>query len=203
MNDFARRDVIAVITGLAAATGVLASCAATAGIDAQVMADVQGLESTVGAVLAAVEQYDPTAISGSVGSNLASLENAANAALSSLTSATPVATGATTLQTIDSFLNGALQAIGAALPAASAAFPVLLPFVPMYDAAVALVTGVLEPYINSLLSQIGGATTTTTPTPPPVTTTPAAVALHVVHAHFTPRQARAVLRIPNMHTPLS
>ena len=43
---------------------------------------------------------------------------------------------------------------GSALPAASVAFPALMPFIPLYDAAVALLPGILV-YINSLGGQPG------------------------------------------------
>lgn len=174
-------------TGLAFAaslTALLAACGTnSAGLDATILSDVQGLVPATEAIEAALMSYAPNAITPAVQAKIAALETAAIAALNSLTSATPVATAASMLTTIDAYLNAALSAVGAALPAASAAFPALAPFVPMYDAAVALVEGVLEPYINSVI--------TTASTMKPA----AKMTLHTVKTHFTPAAAREVLHI--------
>jgi hypothetical protein len=160
---------------------VAAGCTATGTlISPTVLADLQGLVPTVQAIVSAVTQYDPKLLNATEQQTLASLEASATAALTSLNANTPVTSAATNLQTIDSYLNEALSAIGSALPAAAVAFPELAPFVPMFDAAVALIAGVLEPYINSLITSA----------------TPAPAAHHALPpSHYTVAQARLILHI--------
>jgi hypothetical protein len=183
MNSFTRRD-LAAFSGL---TGLLASCSGmtTAQIDAQILADAQGLDSASGALMSAFTQYDPNAISPALQAKINGAAAAASAALTSLQNDATIAAGTGKLQTIDIYINDVLKAIGAALPVASVLFPVLLPFVPMYDAGVALLTGVVEPYLNTILT-------------PPVVAKPAVA--YRVKAHYSPQQARSVLGIPNLNT---
>ena len=129
----------------------LAACAGSSVTPAQIIADAQGLVDTVGQTVAAVVATDPGAISAATQAKLAALGAAATAALKSLSAGMPAGQGAALLQTVDAYLNAALAALGAALPAAAAAFPALAPYIPIYDAGVALVTGVIEPYIASLI----------------------------------------------------
>lgn len=170
-----RRSALASVIALTACSG--SSPAVT---DAQIITDTQNLVTTVHAIVVALVTDDPKALTPSQQAQLAMLESSTDAALSSLSASMPVAQAATALQKIDDYLNAALSAIGAALPAASAAYPALAPFVPMYDAAVALVETVLEPYINSLV--------------PTTAIKPAArKSLRVLKTHYTAPQARKII----------
>jgi hypothetical protein len=163
-----------------ACAGVLAAIAActTAGMttEQQVLADVQGLMPVMTDLLEAVVADAPNAIPAATMAKLQTLQAAAQTALTKFASLTDVTPG-TDLQTIDTYLNAALNAIGAALPTAAAAFPALAPYVPMYDAAVALVENVIEPYLATLIAA------------------PAVRVMHAVTLHYTPVQARAILKI--------
>jgi hypothetical protein len=176
-----RRNVsVIALCGLPVAA-FLASCGANAAmIDAQALADAQGLSSATQALIAAINQYAPNAIKPAVQAEVTTLEASIIASIQSLSTATPAPTGATTLQSVDTALNTVLGAIGAALTTAAPMFPVLLPFVPMYDAAVALLPA-LEAYVNSVIS-------------PAVAAAPQNRA-KAIKAHFTPDQARATLGI--------
>jgi hypothetical protein len=173
-----RRELIKSAGLLGAAGAILAACG-TGGalISAQALADAQGVVTGAQTIIAAIQQYAPSAISETALANATAAEAAALAALNSLNTATAAQAGATTLQTVDTDIQTVLTAIGAALPAASAAFPVILPFVPMYDAAVALLPAI-ETWINSVIQQT------------------TASALKPVKAEFTIPQARAILGVP-------
>jgi hypothetical protein len=180
-----RRELFAVTSasvGAGVALSLLSGCGANAAtIDAQALADAQGLVSTTQAIEAALGQYAPNAIPATDEPKIASLEAAAVAALQKLAATTPAPTGASTLQVIDTDINTVLGVIGAALPGAAAAFPPLLPFIPMYDAAVALLPAI-ETYVNSVIS----------PATPVVASLKAAKAIKLA---YTPDQARAIMGI--------
>lgn len=167
-------------------TLAVAACAGTtaATLDAQIVADTNGAVGLAKSVVAAIVGVDPSALTASLPS-ITAAENALTAAMASLSGSTPVATGASTLQTIDGYLNTIMSAVGAALPAAAVAFPTLAPFVPMYDAAVALIVNSLEPYINGLLTNA------------PVTAA-ALAPLHVLQAMPTIPAARSKLNVPTV-----
>jgi hypothetical protein len=177
-----RRQILKAGTAVPA-LALLAACGSqsAATIDAQIVADTNGAVGLAKSVVAAIVGVDPTALTASLPS-ITAAENALTAAMASLSGSTPVATGASTLQTIDGYLNTILSAVGAALPAAAVAFPTLAPFVPMYDAAVALIVNSLEPYINGLLTNA------------PVTSS-ALAPLHVIQAMPTIPAARSKLNV--------
>ena len=160
----------------------LAGCGTNAAtVDAQVVADVQGLVPETQAIINAINQYAPNAISAANQQKIASLEQAAIAAAQSLSASMPTASAAAALQQAESYLMTGLQIIGAALPSASAAFPALLPFVPLYDSAVALLPGILA-YVNSLGARPASMS--------------AASAPKAMHPGVSPTQARTLLHIP-------
>jgi hypothetical protein len=181
VQTISRRQVsVIALCGLPVAA-LVASCGANAAaIDAQALADAQGLASTSQALIAAVNQYAPGSIPPATQAQITTLEATIIASIKSLSASTPAPAGATTLQTIDADLNTILGAIGTGLTTAAPLFPVLLPFVPMYDAAVALLPAV-EAYVNSVIS-------------PAVAAAPLN-RVKAIKAHFTPDQARAVLGI--------
>jgi len=177
-----RRSVL-VIAGAAIPASLLAACGTNGtALDAQVLADAQGLVTVAGTITTAIEQYDPRAFSADVTSQIAQWEDAAKAGLATLSTSTPAATGASKLQVVETDINNVLQAVGVALPIAAAAVPAIAPFVPMYDAAVALLP-IVEAYVNSVVA------------PSAVS---ARVALKPVGAAFSPEQARKVLGIPSV-----
>jgi hypothetical protein len=181
MNNLSRRDLIALLAGSTALT----TCANFAAIDAQILADVQGLTPAIASMVTRINSMDPGVISANTMGIVTTLEGAAEAALSSISSVTPAPTGASKVQIIDAYLNAGLEAVGAALPVAAIAFPVLLPMVPMYDAAVAMVIGVIEPFINTFFAK-------------PIVHS--ALPLLVPSVRFSPAEARSIFNIPNMHT---
>lgn len=133
------------------AFGLLAcSTVPTANIDTQALADAQGLLSTSEAIVAAIELNDPAAFSTAQKAQITASENAASAALGQLSTGTLAITGAVSLQQVDTDINTVLSAVGAALPAASIAFPALAPFIPEYDAGVALLP-VIEAWVNTTI----------------------------------------------------
>ena len=95
------------------AIAILSACGATsaATVDAQIVADVQGLSTTTASLLAAMNQYAPNAIPMDVQAQIKASEAAALAAAQSLSATTPVASGATTLQTVTGYLNLVLGAV--------------------------------------------------------------------------------------------
>jgi hypothetical protein len=130
---------------------LLARCGGqNANLDAQILADAQGLESATTSLETLLTQYAPNALTADQKTQIATLEAAIVSGLNSLTTTTPAPAGATTLQVIDSDINQVLAAIGGVLPGAAATFPALAPAVPIYDAAVAILP-VIEAYVNSLI----------------------------------------------------
>jgi hypothetical protein len=177
------RRLFIATTGLGIPAFGLVGCGTNAAaIDAQVLADAQGLVTVAGTITTAIEQYDPKAFSADVTSQIAQWEAAAKAGLATLSTSTPAATGASKLQVVETDINNVLQAVRAVLPIAAAAVPAIAPFVPMYDAAVALLP-IVEAYVNSVVA------------PSAVS---ARVALKPVGAAFSPEQARKVLGVPSV-----
>lgn len=151
-QNLSRRTMLLAGASVLPIAALLASCGSqNATLDAQALADAQGLVNATQAIEAAISQYAPNAMTADVQKKVAAWEAAAVASLQTLTTATLAAPGASTLQVIDSDINQVLAAIGAALPAVAAAVPALATFVPMYDAAVALLPA-LEQYVNSVIS---------------------------------------------------
>lgn len=193
MNSYARhlarRELLQIgagITALGTIAGLLTACATNSAlISAQALADAQGLVGVAQAIAAAIVQNDPMALSIPIQAQITAAENAATAAIASLTSSTAAIPGATTLQVIDSDLNTILAAVGAALPAAAVAFPVIAPFVPEYDAAVALLPAI-ETWVNGVLASA-------TVTPPKAS---ALAPLPAIKTAYTVAQARALLNVP-------
>lgn len=180
-----RRRILAA-TVLTPLTLLLARCASgnSATVQAQVIADIQGLQGAVAAVVSVLNVDAPGAISADAQTKITNAEGIISAALAALSSSTPIATGATVLQQVNASLMTALQIIGAALPAAQVAFPQIASIVPIYDAAVALMP-ILQAYIMQIISQVN-------PAAPPVV---AVSHLTAVKSTPTPANARAILGI--------
>lgn len=106
---------------------ILAGCGTTAAatLDAQVLADATGVVNSLStlfpAVVAAVPNFIPSAVVTSVNNGLTIAKNL----VTTLTTDTPVNMGASTLQTVESYVNSAVNALAAVTPAAAAVFPVL------------------------------------------------------------------------------
>lgn len=167
--------------GLGAVTALafLARCGAQNGmLDAQILADVQGLQQSTAALEAALQQYAPNALSAAQKQQIANLQAAVVAALGALTSTTPAPKGASALQTADADISQILAALGAALPLAAQSFPALAPFIPIFDAAVAIVP-IVEAYVNTLTT----------------TSAASAVVLRPLKKSYEPNAARAILNI--------
>jgi hypothetical protein len=114
----------------------------------QVVTDTRGLVATVQATVAAIEVTNPKAISPPVQAAISEAEADTLVALATLSTAASPAATATTLQQIEGYLNPTLAAIGVALqadPALNAKYGLA------FDAASALLTGVVEPYIQSVI----------------------------------------------------
>lgn len=145
-------------------------------IPAQILADVQGLVPVIQETISVILAENPAAIPAATQAKLTALETAAASALNTLSTISPanLAT-ATQLQAIDAYLNTAIAAVNAALPAIVTAFPSLAPYVPLAAAAGVLITTVLEPYINSIITQAQTTSLTavpaTAPAPTPAATT--------------------------------
>ena len=185
MIQLSRRNVFVAGSALAGLSVFLQGCGANAAtINAQIVADINGLVPATKSLEAALALYAPNALTPANQATIATLESAAQAGVAALSSTTPVATGATVLQTVEHDINEALSILGAILPTAAVAIPALVPFVAIYDAAVALVTGVLEPYIATLV----------TPAPAAAST----AVLKPITAVYAADQARAKLGIPTV-----
>lgn len=189
MKNIRTRLTGIVAVGMLSIAMLACSATSTANIDAQALADAQGLLSTTKLMVAAVIQNDPAAFSAAQQAQITASENAASAAIASLSATTLAIPGATTLQTVDTDLNGVLQAVGAALPAASIAFPEIAPFVPEYDAAIALLP-VIENWVNTTIQN----TQVTTP----VVASAAVAPLNPIKSTYTADQARNLLGIPTV-----
>lgn len=189
MKNIRTRLTGIVAVGMLSIAMLACSATSTANIDAQALADAQGLLNTTKLMVAAVIQNDPAAFSAAQQAQITASENAASAAIASLSATTLAIPGATTLQTVDTDLNGVLQAVGAALPAASIAFPEIAPFVPEYDAAIALLP-VIENWVNTTIQN----TQVTTP----VVASAAVAPLNPIKSTYTADQARNLLGIPTV-----
>lgn len=187
MKNLKTRLTSIVAVGMLSIGMLACSSTSTANIDAQALADAQGLLNVTKAMVAAIVQNDPAAFSAAQQAQITASENAAAAAIASLSTSTMAIPGATTLQTVDNDLNGVLQAVGAALPAAAIAFPAIAPFIPEYDAAVALLP-VVENWVNTTIQN----TQVTTP----VVATAAPMPLKMIKSTYTADQARTLLGIP-------
>lgn len=178
-----RRSLLRASTALIPAA-VLTACAtgtSAATIDTQVLADATGIVNGASTVAAQVNSLKPGAISASVIAGI----TAAKGLIAGLTASTPAPTGATTLQTVDTDVSDALNALAAVLPAAAVAFPVLAPAIPIIDGAIALLPSV-EAWVNPLITSI------TTPT------AAAAAPIKPIAAVMTAAQARAALGVPTV-----
>jgi hypothetical protein len=164
---------------------ILASCGAagTAVIDAQALADAQGVTSTAVAIYNAVLQYAPKALSADAQTQITVWTTAATNAISALSGTTPAPQGASQLQIIDTDINAALGALGAVLPAAAVLYPPLAPFVTMYDMALPLLP-VIEAWANSVIKTVSAKPT---------------VQLVAIKQKRTVDEARAYLHIPVKH----
>ncbi|MBS0344330.1 MAG: hypothetical protein JSS56_27830, partial [Proteobacteria bacterium] len=149
-------------------------------IQQQFVTDANGILAESKAIAAAIETNAPGALNAQQQAQIAGWQSAAADALASLSASTPAAAGASKLQVAETALNNALSAIGAALPAAAALYPALAPYVPLYDAAVALLPG-LEAYVNSLV---------------PSSAVAAGKMAAPIGGRLSPAQARALLGIP-------
>lgn len=141
-----RRNLLIAIPSLA----ILAGCASggsPAVTPAQVLNNINGAENVAKAIVAAVQLQAPNAISPADMATITTAENALTAATSSLSGVNFSSVSPTTLQQIDAYLNDIFTVVGAVLPVV----PALAVYIPMYDAAVVLITDVIEPYINGLI----------------------------------------------------
>jgi hypothetical protein len=188
LNNLKTRLTGIVVVGMLSIGMLACSSTTTANIDAQALADAQGLLNVTKAIVASIEQNDPAALAAQQ-VQITAAENAASAAIASLSANTLAIPGATTLQTVDDKLNSVLQAVGAALPAAAIAFPAIAPFVAEYDAAVALLP-LVENWVNSTIQN----TQVTTP----VVASAAPVPLKMIKTAYTADQARTLLGIPTV-----
>lgn len=188
MKNIRTRLTGAFAVGMLSIVMLACSTQSTANIDAQALADAQGLLNVTKAMVTAFEQNDPSALAAQQ-VQITAAENAASAAIASLSASTAAIPGATTLQTVDNNLNTVLQAIGAALPAASIAVPEIAPFVPEYDAAVALLP-LIENWVNTTIQN----TQVTTP----VVASAAVAPLNPIKSAYTADQARTLLKIPTV-----
>ena len=137
---------------------IVAACTGAQPTVAQIIADAQGLLGVVKATEAAIIAGNPKAISPATQATLAQLALDATNALNSLSTAATPPTTASVLQTVEAYLNPALTAIGAALdadPALNAKYGAA------FNAAAALLVGVIEPYIAQVMA------TGTAPPPSP------------------------------------
>lgn len=176
--DLSRRALLRGTTAIAG-VAVLAACGANAAtLDAQILADASGAVNGASAVATQVNSLKPGAVSAAVLAGLAT----AKTLIASLSASTPLAAGATTLQTIDTYINDALTALSAVLPAAAGAFPVLAAAIPVVDAAIALLP-TIEAYVNPLITSATAAAT---------------APLMPIAAVMTVAQARATLGIPQV-----
>lgn len=156
MTSLSRRNLLA--TSVLVPAGILlANCSgtSTASAEAQMLADAAGVLSAIKSVATAVNTYDPAALPAAVLTQIVASVVAAQGIIGSLSGASAPAPTATTLVTLDTYINNGLQAIAAVLPAASVAFPVLVPFVMPFDAAVSLLPAI-EAYINPIITQVTG-----------------------------------------------
>jgi len=195
MSSLNRRALLLGSTGLVSVAALAACGAAGATLSATILSDsglvVSGLETAA---------TDATAIDPALfpAARTATLTNAAgtgwldiaSAALSGLTSATPVATGATTLQTIEGFINKGLVFLAPVTQALAATNPAFAVAAGLVDAASVLAPGI-ETYLATILPTVAAG-------PRPLATLASARAPHVMGADglprpMTPADARSIL----------
>lgn len=174
-----RRHLLSTVPAILA-LGAVAACSSASSpaiTPAQVEADITGAENVAKATVAAIQAQAPNAISPATMATLVTAETALTAATASLSGVNFSTVNTSTLQQIDGYLNDVFSVVGAVLPTV----PALAVYIPMFDAAVVLVTDVIEPYINGLIT-----------TPPAAKTT---APLKTIGDRPSPAQARVTLHV--------
>lgn len=176
------RRAILRTSALAIPAAALAACT-TAGVSVyqQVLADLQGMVPELGDIFSAIQTLSPKAFTQQQAAQITSALDLAGKLLASLSANTPAPTAAQTIETIESEVNTVLRDFGAVLPGAAAAFPALAPYIPIYDAVVALLPGI-ELWVNQVIGVVPPAASAAPPVQP-------------IQSRFTPDQARARLGI--------
>ena len=122
--------------------------------DTQILADASGIVSSLSGVVTAVNSIKP----GALPANVATYVADAQQLVTSLTSATPAASGASTLQKIDTDISNILSAVG---PIVGGIYPVAGPII----AAVQVVLPGIEAWVNPLITQATGVSATAPASP--------------------------------------
>jgi hypothetical protein len=164
-----------------AASAVLAACTpstpTTPGtLDPQVLADAMGIVNGLATALPQIMAADPKLLTVPTYTTIMQSLHDAQTLLANLSASTPAAAGATTLITVETDINDALNAVAPVLPSAATTYPGLQPFVIIFDSAIALLP-IIENFINTAIP---------TATPPK----------SVRRSNTPPSEARRSLHIP-------
>jgi hypothetical protein len=169
---------------------LLAGCASSSAVTpSQVAADLTGL-------VAELQQMEPVIVAADPGAFTAAQQTAmqndlinAQKALAGLSAGMPAAAGASIAQTIDAYLNDAVNTIAAVAPEV----PALSAWTPAIDAIDAVLPAV-ETFVNQYLPA-----SATTIAGVPIPTISLARHQRAAHLAMTPDQGRGFLGIPVVH----
>ena len=181
---------VALLAGCSTGTGTMG-----APIPAQITTDLQGGLTALSTLESLILATNPKAISTADQATINAVLADAQSALSTVSATTPAASGASTLSTIDGYLNAGVGI----LAKVADNVPGLSNFAPEINAVDALLPTV-EAFVNPFLAA-APATVSVTASLSPVD---AAIARYKGRAHsgkFTPAEARMKLRIPVKSTP--
>ena len=172
---------------LGAAPAILAGCSLLGNLTpAQVLADASGILSSLSGAVSTVNANAATLLALGikiVPSTLAPVAAGiatAQQLVAALSTGLPASQSASTLQTVEAYINDALNALAAVTPAAAVAFPAVAPVVAIIEAVAAL-----APTIEAFVNQYVAAPTTT-----------ASVRAKAIAPTMAPATARMVLGIP-------
>ena len=162
MLPLSRRSVMFGSVSVAAVTAACTTSGTTpvipTTVDPVILADAQSAVLEVKTIVTLIEQDDPTAVSATTGANIDTSLAAAQALIAGLSTATPAASGATTLQKVLDDVNLILNAVQPVLAVVAVADPSLAPAVTAYDLVLPLLPG-LEAWITSVAGTVVADTT--------------------------------------------
>jgi hypothetical protein len=170
-----RRHLLSATALIPAAALVACDGSSAATVDTQIVADASGIVNGLIATANQINAVAPGKIPASITADLLIAQGLVTGIAPTVTA--PAA--ATTLQTVDNYISGALTTIADVLPVAAAAFPVLAAAIPIVDAVIALLP-VVEAWVNPLIGQL---------------TASAAAPVHPIAATMAPADARKVLGV--------
>lgn len=150
---------------------------------AQIGADLQGVLTAISTIEPLIVATAPNALTPAQQAKITNDLAQAQATLATLTAGLPAVTGASEAQTVDGYINDAMNALAAVVP--------LVPALSAFSAPIEAADGVL-PVVEGFINQYLPSSMTTVT----ASATPGFRPVRVHSTRFTAAQARMVLRIP-------